>query len=86
MGVPKPEYESIIIRPEDVKPSSKDMTLPAAIQGGRHVVWCSTTALKELLMKRQDYYSILGIDRSASGDEVKRVYRVLARRFHPAWH
>ncbi|MDP3027568.1 MAG: hypothetical protein Q8N63_07730 [Nanoarchaeota archaeon] len=25
MGVPKPEYESIIIRPEDVKPSSNDM-------------------------------------------------------------
>lgn len=34
-------------------------------------------------MKRQDYYSILGIERSASDAEIKQVYRRLARRFHP---
>lgn len=35
-------------------------------------------------MERQDhYYRILGIDRSASRDEVKNAYRRLARRFHP---
>lgn len=34
-------------------------------------------------MKTQDYYSILGIDRSASGDDIKRAYRRLAQRFHP---
>lgn len=34
-------------------------------------------------METQDYYSILGIDRNASGDEVKWAYRRLAQRFHP---
>jgi DnaJ-class molecular chaperone len=31
----------------------------------------------------KDYYEVLGIKRDASGDEVKRAYRKLARKFHP---
>ncbi|MEN0065049.1 MAG: DnaJ C-terminal domain-containing protein [Myxococcota bacterium] len=31
----------------------------------------------------RDYYNILGIERSASADDVKRAYRSLARRWHP---
>lgn len=34
-------------------------------------------------MERPHYHSILGIDRNASGAEVKRAFRRLARRFHP---
>lgn len=34
-------------------------------------------------MKTQDHYSILGLDRSASGNEIKMAYRRLAQRFHP---
>jgi curved DNA-binding protein len=30
-----------------------------------------------------DYYKILGIDKNASADDVKKAYRKLARKYHP---
>src|SRR2546430_9779053 len=33
--------------------------------------------------KKRDYYEVLGLERNASADEVKRAYRKLAVKFHP---
>ncbi|WP_026065238.1 molecular chaperone DnaJ [Amphibacillus jilinensis] len=34
-------------------------------------------------MSKRDYYDVLGIDKNASKDEIKKAYRKLARKYHP---
>ncbi len=34
-------------------------------------------------MQYKDYYDIMGVDRKATQDEIKRTYRKLARKYHP---
>ena len=36
-----------------------------------------------VVMQFKDYYKVLGLERSATQDDVKRTYRKLARKFHP---
>ena len=36
-----------------------------------------------MAVKYQDYYGILGLPRSAGQDEIRKVYRKLARKYHP---
>lgn len=38
---------------------------------------------QEVIVNYKDYYKIMGVDKAASSEEIKKSYRKLARKFHP---
>ena len=61
---------------KDSSSSSKQPTQENSTKGGRD-------DLVERIKRAKDHYQVLGIDRSASDDDVKKAYRKLALKLHP---
>src|SRR5437016_994597 len=43
----------------------------------------STAARIPLPMEFRDYYKVLGVERTASADQIRKAYRRLAHKYHP---
>jgi curved DNA-binding protein len=46
-------------------------------------VWYGATSSAGPFMEYKDYYKIMGVERSATPEDIKKAHRKLARKYHP---
>lgn len=49
----------------------------------RFLVALAVVLFSALVLAAEDYYKVLGLDKSASEKDVKRAYRNLSKKYHP---
>lgn len=59
------------------------LTPRAVMQPMHFLVAVTLLVLATLVLAAEDYYKILGLDKSASEKDMKRAYRTLSKKYHP---
>lgn len=49
----------------------------------RLLVALAVVLFSVIVLAAEDYYKILGLDKSASEKDIKRAYRTLSKKYHP---
>ena len=47
---------------------------------------CSRERSQQTWQKKRDYYEVLGLQKGASEDEIKKAFKTMARKYHPDLH
>lgn len=49
----------------------------------RFMIALAVVLFSVICLAAEDYYKVLGLDKSASEKDIKRAYRNLSKKFHP---
>ena len=82
VGIPTP-YAEAARKPAAARPARPQMVRTEIQRGTAAPVPGRRAFLRRHMGLGQDHYEVLGVRRDASGDEIKRAFRSLARRLHP---
>uniref|UniRef100_A0A5K3FGK4 J domain-containing protein n=1 Tax=Mesocestoides corti TaxID=53468 RepID=A0A5K3FGK4_MESCO len=68
--------------PSNVNPSQRDVSRPRDKSEEKNFTKAQVESVRRI-MACKDLYSLLGVKKDASEDDIKRAYKSLARKFHP---
>ncbi len=74
---------------QQISLQGKESALASCKWPRQFLEWVSVGAARQKIIglamsiEFKDYYKILGLNKSASKDDIKRAYRKLARKYHP---